>query len=299
MKRKRFSIAIVCGVVALAMAAMLGLAGCGGSSSSSTASSTEQASSTASTDGTQLQIFAANSLEKALPEVQELYTQQHPEVTFADTQFKASGDLVQQLTADNNAADILICASASSMDQAADLIDESTRTTMFTNDLVVAAKKGSDIKIKSLDDLKDFDGTIAIGEPNTVPAGKYACQTLKSAGIITYDEDADGKISNIKTTKGAKCKIDAGSDKVGTVANHVSTGDFELGLVYTSDIYRYDGIEAIYTTPAKSHKNITYPGAVVKTSQNAETASDFLNFCTTDPDAQAIFTKYGFELASE
>lgn len=295
MKRKHFSIAIVCGAVALAMAATLGLAGCGGSSSS--ASSTAETSSAAS--GTQLQIFAANSLEKALPEVQELYTEQHPEMTFADTQFKASGDLVQQLTADNNAADILICASASSMDQAAGLIDENTRTTMFTNDLIVAAKTDSDIEIDSLDDLKDFDGTIAIGEPNTVPAGKYACQVLKYAGIITYDEDADGKISNIETTEDAECKIDYGSDKVGTVANHVATGDFELGLVYTSDIYRYDGIESIFTTPAKSHKDITYPGAVVKTSEYAETAGDFLNFCLTDPDAQAIFTKYGFELASE
>lgn len=40
----------------------------------------------------------ANSLEKALPEVQELYTEQTG-TTFADTQFKASGDLVEQMRA--------------------------------------------------------------------------------------------------------------------------------------------------------------------------------------------------------
>ncbi|MFQ7392016.1 MAG: substrate-binding domain-containing protein [Collinsella aerofaciens] len=57
----------------------------------------------------ELQVFAANSLEKALPEVQELYTDQTG-TTFADTQFKASGDLVEQMRA-SAAVDVLITAS--------------------------------------------------------------------------------------------------------------------------------------------------------------------------------------------
>ncbi len=286
MKKNRIGVAVVCGVTAVAMAGMLALTGCGSSQQSS------------STSGTELQIFAANSLEKALPEVQELYTQSHSDVTFADTQFKASGDLVAQLEG-GASADLLITASASSMDSGADYIDTDSRKTMFTNDLVVVAKTDANVDVKTLEDLKDFDGTVAIGEPNTVPAGKYAIQALQSAGIVTYDEADDGQISNIKTAKGVKCKIDSGSDKVGTVASHISTGDFELGLVYTSDIYRYDGIEAVFTTPADSHKNITYPGAVVKDAANAEAAAEFMTFCMEDPDAQAIFTKYGFELAAE
>lgn len=291
MKRKNVMRLIVCGVVAGAMAAMLALSGCGGSQSSSS-----NGSSNSSNGGQQveLQIFAANSLEKALPEVQELYTESHSNVTFKDTQFKASGDLVQQLTADNSAADVLITASTKTMDKAADLISSDTRTDMFTNDLVVTTKKDSDIKITSLEDLKNVKGTIAIGEPNTVPAGKYAIQALKSAGLVTYDEDADGKITNIKPQG---ITLDYGSDKVGTVANHIATGDFAAGLVYSSDIYRYDGIQSAYVTPSDSHKAIKYPGAVVKTSSNADVAADFLNFCMTDADAQKIFSNYGFELA--
>ena len=113
MKRKNVMRLIVCGVVAGAMAAMLALSGCGGSQASNS-----NGSSNSSNGGQQveLQIFAANSLEKALPEVQELYTKSHSNVTFKDTQFKASGDLVQQLTADNSAADVLITASTKTMD---------------------------------------------------------------------------------------------------------------------------------------------------------------------------------------
>ena len=148
MKRKNVMRLIVCGVVAGAMAAMLALSGCGGSQASSS-----NGSSNSGNGGQQveLQIFAANSLEKALPEVQELYTKSHSNVTFKDTQFKASGDLVQQLTADNSAADVLITASTKTMDKAADLISSDTRTDMFTNDLVVTTKKDSDIKITSLE----------------------------------------------------------------------------------------------------------------------------------------------------
>ena len=63
-----------------------------------------------------LQIFAANSLEKALPEVQKLYTEQTG-VEFADTQFKASGDLVEQLKG-GAVVDLLITASKGTMDKA-------------------------------------------------------------------------------------------------------------------------------------------------------------------------------------
>lgn len=69
-------------------AAGLGLAGCSGSKTSEPAGSDAGSAKASSKKETvELQVFAANSLEKALPEVQELYTDQTG-TTFADTQFK-------------------------------------------------------------------------------------------------------------------------------------------------------------------------------------------------------------------
>ena len=79
-------------------AAGLGLAGCSGSKTSEPAGSDAGSAKASSKKAVELQVFAANSLEKALPEVQELYTEQTG-TTFADTQFKASGDLVEQMRA--------------------------------------------------------------------------------------------------------------------------------------------------------------------------------------------------------
>lgn len=277
---------IVASVAAMAFA-LLVLAGCGGASNSSSESSSS------SGEQVQLQIFAANSLEKALPQVQELYTQSHPNVTFADSQFKASGDLVEEIEA-GASADILITASKSTMDDAEGFIIPETRTTMFGNDLVVCAAENSDIKIKKLTDLKKKNiKKIAIGDSSLVPAGKYANQSLASyegGQLYTSSEGEGGKYDSSIADKVVL------ADKVGTCASWVASGNCDVGFVYTSDLYRYDGIKSVYTVPEEFHKPITYPGAVLSDSKNQEVAQDFINFCMTDPDALAVWQDNGFEL---
>lgn len=240
----------------------------------------------------ELSIFAANSLEKAMPEVQALYTEKNPSVTFSDTQFKGSGDLVAQL--DGGAtADVLITASGSTMNDAeeGDLIDSTTRTDMFGNDLVVVRSKGSDIQLEGLEEVTSPDITrIAIGDSALVPAGAYANQSLYSIGLYTSDSGKEGEYDAAIADKIAL------ADKVGTAAQYVSTGDCQIGFVYSSDVYRYDGIETLFVTPADSHKPIIYPGAVCAKSTQVEEAQKFLDFCLSDPDAQKIWAQYGFEL---
>ena len=139
---------------AMLLAMVLALVGCSNSSSTETAeseaasetsatetSATESSSSessTTSSDATasdvELQVFAANSLSKAMDEAQALYTEKTG-VTFADTQYLSSGDLNAELEA-GAYADIEITASKKTMDDAeeAGYIDPDTRFTMFVND---------------------------------------------------------------------------------------------------------------------------------------------------------------------
>ena len=247
-----------------------------------------------STPAVELQIFAANSLEKALPEVQALYTKANPEVTFLDTQFKGSGYLVTQLEG-GASADILITASASTMDNADTngSIDASTRQNMFNNDLIIVAPKGSGTQIAALADVNTPEFTqVAIGDADAVPAGSYANQSLNTVGLYS---DASGKGGEYLEGFGDKVVIQS---SVGNVAKTVSTGDCQIGFVYTSDLYRYDGIESVFTVPADTHKTIVYPGAVVKGSAQAAEAAKFLDFCLSDPDALKVWSQYGFEVAA-
>ena len=290
MNRRTFTKGIVATAASLSLAACFGLAGCGGNSGSGSAGNDAK-------PAVELQVFAANSLEKALPEVQALYTEQTG-VTFADTQFKASGDLVAQLEG-GASADILITASTGTMDKAVagGFVAEGAATNMFVNDLVVVAGTDSTITISKLEDLaSDAITSIAIGDPNVVPAGKYAVQALESAGLCTTKTADDGTIT-VTYDKSIANKINDGADKVGTVASYVNEGQCDVGLVYTSDLYRYEGIKSIFTTPADSHKDILYPGAAIADSANADAAAEFLDFCLNNADAQKIWQEYGFELA--
>ena len=193
-------------------AAGLGLAGCSGGKTSEPAGSDAGSAKASSKKAVELQVFAANSLEKALPEVQELYTEQTG-TTFADTQFKASGDLVEQMRA-GAAVDVLITASKGTMDDAetAELADVDTREDMFVNDLVIIRAEGSDTKVEAIADVANLDGKIAIGDAKTVPAGKYANQALASVGLYTGTEGDDGEYAPEIADKVAL------ADKVGTAA---------------------------------------------------------------------------------
>lgn len=262
------------------------LAGCGAKPADTAGSAEESAPAKA----VELQIFAANSLEKAMPEVQALYTEKTG-VTFADTQFRASGDLIEQMRAGAQ-VDALITASKGTMDDAVagELVDEATRLDMFVNDLVVVKAEGTDVEIASLEDVKNIEGKVAIGDAVTVPAGKYANQALNTIGLYTGGAGDDGEYAPEFADRVAL------ADKVGTAAKYVSTGDATIGFVYSSDIFRYDGIEQAFVCPEDTHKPIVYPGAVSASSEHAEAAADFLDFCMNDAEAQKVWAKYGFEL---
>lgn len=275
-------------LVAFGLTALLAgtLAGCG-AKPADTAGSAE---GSAPAKAVELQIFAANSLEKAMPEVQALYTEKTG-VTFADTQFKASGDLIEQMRAGAQ-VDALITASKGTMDDAVagGLVDEAARLDMFVNDLVVVKAEGSDVEIASLEDVKNVEGKVAIGDAVTVPAGKYANQSLSTIGLYIGAAGDDGEYAPEFAGRVAL------ADKVGTAAKYVSTGDASIGFVYSSDIFRYNGIEQAFVCPEDTHKPIVYPGAVSASSEHAAAAADFLDFCMNDAEAQKVWAKYGFEL---
>jgi len=275
----------------LMMSSALALTACGGGAQPQSNDAPE-ATTEPELDPIELQIFAANSLEKALPEVQALYTAQNPHVTFKDTQFKGSGDLVTELQG-GAPADILITASTSTMNTAVEngSIDEATRTDMFVNELIVVTQAGSNTKITSLADVNgDEIAKVAIGDADAVPAGAYANQSLFTVGLYS---DESGKGGSYVEGFAEKVIIQS---SVGNVAKTVSTGDVQIGFVYSSDLYRYDGIEQLFVIPSNTHKAIVYPGAVVKGSANADEAAKFLDFCLNDPDALKIWAQYGFEL---
>lgn len=286
--------------LAAALAAMVAMVGCSSEQKSEEATDEKAATETAA-EPVELQVFAANSLSKAMEEVQAAYIEDdHSNVTFADTQYKSSGELNEMLGA-GSYADLLISASKGSMDTAVKegYVDEGTRVDMFKNDLVIVSKEGSGLKDVTLQDIADGKYTFCVGD-ESVPAGNYADQALSTVGVYVPSGDDEGKTGkDISGKSGAFAEgynpvLDT---SVGNVCKHAQSGDVDVAFVYTSDVYRFGGVEIVGTVPADTHKNIVYPGAITSQSKNVEATQEFLDWCQNSEKAQEIWQKWGFELA--
>lgn len=286
--------------LAAALAAMVAMVGCSSEQKSEEATD-EKAATETTAEPVELQVFAANSLSKAMEEVQAAYIEDgHSNVTFADTQYKSSGELNEMLGA-GSYADLLISASKGSMDTAAKegYVDEGTRVDMFKNDLVIVSKGSSGLKDVTLQDIADGKYTFCVGD-ESVPAGNYADQALSTVGVYIPSGDDEGKTG--KDISGKKGSFAEGYNpvldtSVGNVCKHAQSGDVDVAFVYTSDVYRFGGVEIVGTVPADTHKNIVYPGAITSQSKNVEATQEFLDWCQNSEKAQEIWQKWGFELA--
>lgn len=238
----------------------------------------------------ELEIYAANSLTDAMNEAQEAYTKENPNVTFKDSQYEASGTLVQKIEA-GGTPDIFISANKKNMDKVVESgkIGEDEPFDLFANDLVIVTAEDSDLNKIDLAQACDGSYTISVGDKN-VPAGTYAKQSLYTVGCYTSESGTDGQI-----TGPIKGKVTE-ADKAGSVCSYAQSGEVDLGFVYSSDVMRYGGVRIVCTLPADTHQPIVYPAAVLKDSAHAEAAEAFLSWCQESPDAQKIWQKWGFEL---
>jgi molybdate transport system substrate-binding protein len=229
--------------------------------------------------GTEIIIAAAASLTDAMNEEIALYAKKEPSVKVTPT-YGSSGTLRKQIE-QGAPADIFISANESHMDalKTAGLIDNSTAKNMFENKVVLITPKDSRAGLKTYGDCAtDKVSRIALGIPESVPAGDYAKQVFTTLNI--WD-----KVS-------AKAVF---AKDVRQVLTYVEQGEVDAGVVYATDAAISQKITVVCEAPEGSCKPIIYPGAVVKDSAHADIAKAFFAFLSTD-EAGRIFAKYGFAL---
>lgn len=225
---------------------------------------------------TTITVAAAASLQDAANELKELYQKNHSDINIAYT-FASSGTLQKQIE-EGAPADLFISAGKKQMDalQEQGLIIDSSRQDLLGNSLILIAKKDS--SLTNLEGLKDGQiQKISIGTPETVPAGKYAQESLTHLNIW---EAIQSKLVLAKDVR--------------QVLTYVETGNVDAGLVYNSDVISSKDIKVVMEVPNDSHKPIVYPLAIVKNSKQQQAAQDFISFLNSK-EASDIFGKYGFK----
>lgn len=262
------------GIMGLVLGLTIGTVGC-----SSTNGDDNSNNDASNEEAVILNISAAASLQEAMVELEEKFKEAEPNVKL-EVNLGASGALQQQIEA-GAPCDVFISAGEKQMTALADkdLLLEDTNKTLLTNDLVLVAAEGTEVK--DLDTLNTDDITkIAIGEPESVPAGKYAKEVLDNTKL--YDKVKD-KLVLAKDVK--------------EVLAWVQQGNAQVGFVYLSDAQGAEGVEVAYTTEANTHSVINYPIAVLKASEKQDKAKAFENFLLSG-DGQNILAKYRFKKAN-
>jgi molybdate transport system substrate-binding protein len=227
----------------------------------------------------EITVSAAASLTDALEEIKVMYEAES--VNTLVMNYGSSGALQQQIE-EGAPASIFISAAQKQMNDLQDqgLIDEDSRIDLLEN-LVVLIVPASDANA----DIVGFESlgadslvNLAIGEPESVPAGRYANE------ILTALELWDGLESNDKLIL---------AKDVRQVLTYVETGNVDAGIVYMTDALTTEKVKVIDSAPVGTHTPVTYPAAIIKDCAEQEAAEDFMAFLQGDKTA-AVFDKHGF-----
>ena len=224
----------------------------------------------------ELNISAAASLKEAMADLEAAYTSKNPEVSFV-INYGSSGSLQQQIE-QGAPCDLFISAGEKQMTALEEegLLLDGTNKDLVKNSLVLVTS--NDSEISSIDSLNsDAVSKIALGEPSSVPAGKYADETLTSLAI---KDSLNNKLVFAKDVK--------------EVLAWTASGNADAGFVYLSDALSSDGVKIVETISEEYHSPITYPVAIIKDSDDIDAAKAFEDFLFTD-EAQEIFEKYGYK----
>ncbi len=223
-------------------------------------------------------VSAAISLKNAFEEIGKLYESQNKDVKVAFN-FGASGDLMAQIKG-GAPVDVFASAALKDMDglDSDGLVIKDTRANFVSNSVVLVKPASSKAVIASFEDLKKPEiKKIAVGNPKTVPAGRYADEVIQS----------------LKLSDALKDKLIL-AENVRQVLDYVARNEVDAGVVYSTDAKtRPQDVTVVSAAPEGSHKPILYPIAVVKNTKNEKTAAAFVSFVRSD-EGKKILEKYGF-----
>lgn len=220
----------------------------------------------------EITVSAAASLKEVMGELTGKFQNENKDIKI-NLNLGGSGALKNQIVA-GAPVDLVFFASQKDLKDldSKGLIDKEYQKDILKNRLVVAGRSNID----SLDKL--VGSSIAIGIPESVPAGKYSKEAFINYGIwdkvqkdIVYAKD------------------------VRSAAQYVDLYEVDYSLIYKTDARVLKNSEIVYTVPENLHTPIIYSYGVIKDRAN-ENVVKLYNYLNSET-AKKLYEKYGFEMA--
>lgn len=217
-------------------------------------------------------LSVAASMKDVVNELTDKYTKAHPGVKFLKN-YGASGALAKQIES-GAPADLFISANMEWMEylKTRKLVDIVSIGTFAYNTLVFAGTPG---KASSLQDLLKLE-RIAVGSPRSVPAGEYAMEAMKRAGI---ERQLEKKLVMARDVR--ECLM------------YAERGEVDGGFVYRTDALQAKQAKILFTVPQELYPRVTYPMSLTVAGAKNREAAAFYQYLRSG-DATAVLVKYGF-----
>lgn len=281
MKRRK------CMAIGICMAAALAVTGCGNNNSQEAAADKEKDKTVSEAqvgeEPVTILMAAAASLEYSMKDdLIPMFQEQYPWITVEGT-YDSSGKLQTQIESGMD-ADLFFSAAEKQMTALVDesLIDADSVTKLLENKIVLIVPEAQKDKYARFEDIVNGN-TIAVGDPDSVPAGQYAKEALTSLGLWEQVSEKASLGTNVTE-----------------VLNWVSEGSADAGIVYATDAATKKGSLAVAAEAPEGSlaDKVIYPAGIVTGSRKKEAAQLFLDFLASE-DAAAVFTEYGFTPITE
>lgn len=220
----------------------------------------------------EVNLFVAASLKEVINELSDGFAKSHQGVHFVKN-YGASGQLAKQI--ENGApCDLFVSANLEWMDylKGKGLVDAASIGNFAYNTLVFAGMTGKAASLQDLDRLE----RIAIGSPKSVPAGEYAMEALKKAGL---DKQLEKKLIMAKDVR--ECLM------------YAERGDVDGAFVYRTDALQGKKAHLLFTVPKHLYPRVVYPMSLTVSGAKNSTAASFLSFLKSS-EAKGVLAKYGF-----
>jgi molybdate transport system substrate-binding protein len=227
----------------------------------------------------ELTISAAASLSNVLAEIKTDFEKSNQQITLLYN-LGGSGALKQQII-QGAPADLFISAAKDQFDDLTEkgLLDNDKQMDLLSNQLVLITNKLKPTSLTSFEDLKKVGiNKLAIGTPESVPAGMYAKQTLEFFDIWEAIQPKTIQTKDVRQ-----------------VLTYVATGSVDAGIVYMTDVQVSDKVKVVAIAEERSHDLITYSAGIIKKSAKKKEASLFYDYLQSK-SARTIFEKYGFKV---
>lgn len=222
-----------------------------------------------------LLVSAAASLTNAFQDMKGPFEKAHPGTTIVFN-FGASGPLLQQMQ-QGAPVDVFASADQETMDKATVLIDAASRVNFAGNALVLVVPAEGALPLTGPGALQGEQfKLVAIGNPESVPVGRYTKGALTAAGL--YDALTPKFVL---------------AESVRQALDYVVRGEVQAGFVYATDAAtRADKVKL--AAEVAGHKPISYPIALVQTSRSKDMGQAFIDF-VLGAEGQAVLARYGFK----